>query len=955
MKIRLILLSLAGVAVYIVLANFNSKMIKETAVPKDQSPVAAPQKHPGTPPAPAPPTVTTPAAQPEAAVSAPTEPEPAAHKQPEPAPPKTAEPPPVQLTVEPPVVNSGAIQQLREEIARKDQQISQLLDAQEAIAVKYRALLAEAEAGAAGVEATNKILAENAGQIKALTAGKETMAAELRQARVDLNQLQQTMQQVQAAGAEAKDKLAKENTDRIKTLVADSEKTSAELRQAKADLEQLRQQIDQMKAAGLQAEEFLKKKEALLQTVQTQIQERTGESNQLKAQLTETVDKLAAAKAELEQAERKAEVLVRLGAEKEQLANTLNEQKAAVEQALHEKTESLNKAILTIQSLKQEVAAQPQAVATVQHLLDERTKEFDQIKKEAATRIDQLSKQVADLGKSDTQAAKERDRCKAETETARKKVEELEAAHTKAQAALAEAEQKLAAALESKNALQTQLNDKNAALGNVQAQINEQAATAAALRNEKLGLASQLEALQADHNALLTMKNSFEDQAAALAKAEGKLKEMAALQAKIEEMNKTLADKSQALDKAAKQGEELAALQTKVSEASKQVEVSGAAIKQMEAEKSELASQLAALQAQMQQIDSLKKSLDEKSNALTLAEIKIKELTTVSEQAAALESKLTASQTARQAAEKKAGDAEAAAKKCSESLTASTDKVKTLEGNLAAAQTRITELTDKNQLREQQDLVPNLNQQIATLRDQIAQTEAAAAQAKKIAADAATTVQAKAEETQAATKKAQALQAEKEGLQQSLRTSQASIDDLQKQLALAKAFQATIPATPAPAAATNKLAAGGLADADQDGVADSADLCPGSPAGSPVNGLGCPAQKGIVLNGVSFKSGTAVLTPDSLKKLDQVAAALKQGPQLKLEVAGYTDSAGDANRNLTLSAQRAQAVVTHLTGKGVAAARLTAKGFGPDNPVADNATPEGRQKNRRIELHPMAQ
>jgi outer membrane protein OmpA-like peptidoglycan-associated protein len=80
---------------------------------------------------------------------------------------------------------------------------------------------------------------------------------------------------------------------------------------------------------------------------------------------------------------------------------------------------------------------------------------------------------------------------------------------------------------------------------------------------------------------------------------------------------------------------------------------------------------------------------------------------------------------------------------------------------------------------------------------------------------------------------------------------------------------------------------------------------------------------------------------------------VNKAPQVKIEVAGYTDNVGDGKRNLNLSIDRAEAVVKYLTGKGVATAQLTAKGYGSDNPVADNATPEGRQKNRRIELRPV--
>ena len=143
-------------------------------------------------------------------------------------------------------------------------------------------------------------------------------------------------------------------------------------------------------------------------------------------------------------------------------------------------------------------------------------------------------------------------------------------------------------------------------------------------------------------------------------------------------------------------------------------------------------------------------------------------------------------------------------------------------------------------------------------------------------------------------------------------------------------------------------------DQDKDGVADGADLCAKSAPGSAVNAFGCPADKGIILEGVSFKTATAVFTPESQKVLDKMAATLGQAPQVKIEVAGYTDAVGNPQKNLELSKQRAQAVVSYLVSKGVSAERLRAIGLGQEQPIADNATPAGRQKNRRVELHPMA-
>jgi OOP family OmpA-OmpF porin len=102
---------------------------------------------------------------------------------------------------------------------------------------------------------------------------------------------------------------------------------------------------------------------------------------------------------------------------------------------------------------------------------------------------------------------------------------------------------------------------------------------------------------------------------------------------------------------------------------------------------------------------------------------------------------------------------------------------------------------------------------------------------------------------------------------------------------------------------------------------------------------------------VQFEIGKAVLLPESQSLLDDVAAVLVQHAEVKyLEVAGHTDSTGKAAKNRKLSQDRAEAVRLYLIDKGVAAERLTAKGYGPDKPIADNKTKEGRDKNRRVEF-----
>jgi OOP family OmpA-OmpF porin len=84
--------------------------------------------------------------------------------------------------------------------------------------------------------------------------------------------------------------------------------------------------------------------------------------------------------------------------------------------------------------------------------------------------------------------------------------------------------------------------------------------------------------------------------------------------------------------------------------------------------------------------------------------------------------------------------------------------------------------------------------------------------------------------------------------------------------------------------------------------------------------------------------------------LDQVATSLIERPDVKVEIGGHTDSQGSEAYNLKLSNARADAVMQYLISKGVKADNLTAKGYGETMPIADNATDEGRTKNRRVEL-----
>jgi outer membrane protein OmpA-like peptidoglycan-associated protein len=111
-----------------------------------------------------------------------------------------------------------------------------------------------------------------------------------------------------------------------------------------------------------------------------------------------------------------------------------------------------------------------------------------------------------------------------------------------------------------------------------------------------------------------------------------------------------------------------------------------------------------------------------------------------------------------------------------------------------------------------------------------------------------------------------------------------------------------------------------------------------------------PAKKKIVLRGVNFDFDKSNIRPDAVPILEQACSILKQESTINVSCNGYTDSIGTDAYNQKLSERRARAVRDWLVKCGISSSRLSAKGFGETNPVASNATPEGRAQNRRTEL-----
>ena len=150
-----------------------------------------------------------------------------------------------------------------------------------------------------------------------------------------------------------------------------------------------------------------------------------------------------------------------------------------------------------------------------------------------------------------------------------------------------------------------------------------------------------------------------------------------------------------------------------------------------------------------------------------------------------------------------------------------------------------------------------------------------------------------------------------------------------------------LPPPPPPAAPAK------CADSDGDGVCDEADKCPGTPAGAKVDKVGCPLEQTLKL---LFDFDSAELRPESITELERLVTFMGDVPFATALIEGHTDSIGTEAYNQGLSDRRAKAVFDYLTSRGVDPARMSSIGHGELKPIADNATAEGRQLNRRVML-----
>lgn len=168
------------------------------------------------------------------------------------------------------------------------------------------------------------------------------------------------------------------------------------------------------------------------------------------------------------------------------------------------------------------------------------------------------------------------------------------------------------------------------------------------------------------------------------------------------------------------------------------------------------------------------------------------------------------------------------------------------------------------------------------------------------------------------------------------------LDDLKSPEAL-QAFQQAVYNGPPPSPKARRARA--ITDLDQDGVDDRFDRCARTPFGAIVDERGC-----WVIEDYVFETGSATILPERRDTLERVTDVLEANPDLRIRLDGHTDDTGTPEFNFDLAERRASSVRTYLVERGIDAERLEVRGFGQTRPVASNDTPEGRRKNRRVDL-----
>ncbi len=282
----------------------------------------------------------------------------------------------------------------------------------------------------------------------------------------------------------------------------------------------------------------------------------------------------------------------------------------------------------------------------------------------------------------------------------------------------------------------------------------------------------------------------------------------------------------------------------------------------------------------------------------------------------ALNQQLTQSRDQIERLRRQLAEREKALKETQETLETTRSQLTALQGAHQTLEGRLAET--RGQLTEARDQAARLTQALETARAELAQTR---------------------DKLQAAHEKLAATEQDLAGCRSEL--AQCGDD-----LARVQKLEAQMSARLTAAEIELMSMAQAMRDDDGDGVPNARDRCPATPAGFTTDARGCLL---LELPGLRFSPGSARLGWKARAQLEDLAARLR-GLPVHLEVQGHTDNVGKPELNQALSQRRAEAVARYLIRRGVAPDALLARGYGDSQPVADNATPEGRAQNRRVVL-----
>ena len=708
--------------------------------------------------------------------------------------------------------------------------------------------------------------------------------------------------------------------EQITILIQRMEQQAAELAGAEKIIGELQAALAETQPRLILHEKTEKEKADQVKQLQKEVQKLFNENSTLRGLLAKAESAANLLDDSLIKAELKAEAMFRYGQEQEAVALQVTKKNNELKQKLIEAEENL--LILKGEQVKtdNELKNKTESLAAAKAQLDEMNS--------------MLTAKADELGslKNELQAQREEENIR----------------HSELETKIVLMTESIKTLNNEIATLKTQIKDKSTALTNLELTLAEIRTTLAITEEEKATQTTRLEETLTALQEMEALKTALNEKTEALTAA----------QTEMNNLRNELKVKTTTISELQSKISSLALIETQLTELQ-------ASVTLLKEEKTTLTNRLEEALTTRQEMEALKVELDKKIKALTVAEAELVEMNNLRNELKNKADNLNELQN-RVAAlahlESKVIDLQGSIASLGEEKSALADSLEQSKAALHAAE------TEKSTLRTD---LSEMKAQIQPLREQLVQAERLAEESARKTDELALISKKLAEKEEEISRLQNQLYeltkktGEIEIHHQQLDKTEINIIELNEKIKIQEQKQAAAaikdsdkdgvpdgqdkcPDTLAETAVNN---AGCEVDSDGDGVVDSLDLCPGSTPGSNVDELGCEASAKIVLTDITFATGTANLTRDAKESLNDVVRTLALHREFKLEVAGYTDSLGNINRNRSLSLQRATAVMNYLIDQGINANRLTAKGYGPANPIADNNTPEGRALNRRVELH----